>query len=789
MSILSNNFYYQPLKIDSVNTQVYGDFIAKEGDANGRGLLVTLTENGLLKDTTGITLNLKWAHTTVAGVQGLDPFESIDLTKGLYKVTYPTNMLRKGKVDAFIQIIDSGSVIGSRNIKINVEATVGDDAAIESSNVFTALASALVEVQSWNGRIDDVEQDFIDRANNLDATYPTRLVSVESQLADTDTRIDNIIATAGDGTIPSELSDLRTNNWSDIFGAAGGRLLLAEKLLDKLLNRPSFSLINGSYRATGGWLAAKPTMSYTSAFGVKKGQTILVYADCQNSNVAVLTKTRKTNQTIAVLVNSVGAGYNYYYYTATEDCYVSASFDNTKNNNIFIYNAPTTDMVTETPISLTLTDGYYINTAGAAVSATGYSYSAPIHLKANDFVTIELAIEANVPAVFVANAAGTKRTPLFMGNGFTTKSTYTYLATEDCYIVVCGGNAYDIVVKIKSYGNLLSQYENQTTITPTFTNGYYWTAKGIKVTIAGYSYTNPIKVKKGQRVKAYVMGYQTGVAVISTCDKNAIYTKPRTICTDSRYRLYTYDVTEDGYITVCGQTGFISDVTLETINDLTSLNASVVDYTAYKNLFANAIAIGDSITYGYRDTQTSLPNKSYPVYLSNLSGWTVANAGVSGITAKGWWDTKAQTYNYANYDVAIIKLGQNEGLTDTLLTDVTGTDYTAYADTNTGDYCKIIEYIKSQNTDIKIFLVGIQYPNDTITNKVIQQIATKYNLPYLDLDTNGYQDLYSADLRATYTNYLDVHFNTIGYITLAKVIFYMMCEYIANNQSAFSDIV
>ena len=148
MSILSNNFYYQPLKIDSVNTQVYGDFIAKEGDANGRGLLVTLTENGLLKDTTGITLNLKWAHTTVAGVQGLDPFESIDLTKGLYKVTYPTNMLRKGKVDAFIQIIDSGSVIGSRNIKINVEATVGDDTAIESSNVFTALASALVEVQS-----------------------------------------------------------------------------------------------------------------------------------------------------------------------------------------------------------------------------------------------------------------------------------------------------------------------------------------------------------------------------------------------------------------------------------------------------------------------------------------------------------------------------------------------------------------------------------------------------------------------------------------------------------------
>lgn len=182
MSILSNNFYYQPLKIDSINTKVYGDFVAKEGDANGRGLLVTLTENGLQKDTTGITLNLKWAHTTVSGLQNIDPFESVDLTKGLYKITYPTDMLRKGKVDAFIQIIDSGKLIGSRNIKINVEATVGDDTAMESSNEFRALASALVEVNSWNARIDAVEADFIQRANDVEATYPQELVSLTSQL-------------------------------------------------------------------------------------------------------------------------------------------------------------------------------------------------------------------------------------------------------------------------------------------------------------------------------------------------------------------------------------------------------------------------------------------------------------------------------------------------------------------------------------------------------------------------------------------------------------------------------
>ena len=183
MAILADSFYYQELRIDTINTRVFADLVAKEGDANGRGLLLTLTENGLMKDTTGITLILKWEHTSV-GNQGLDNFDVVDPSKGLYKITYPTEMLNRGKIRAFIQIIDSGKLAGTRNFEITVDWGVGDDTAIASSDSFSALASALIEVQSWNARIDDVEQEFIDKANNLDATYPTRLVSVEQQLAE-----------------------------------------------------------------------------------------------------------------------------------------------------------------------------------------------------------------------------------------------------------------------------------------------------------------------------------------------------------------------------------------------------------------------------------------------------------------------------------------------------------------------------------------------------------------------------------------------------------------------------
>lgn len=118
-----------------------------------------------MKDTTGIALNLKWKHTSV-GNQGLDNFEIVDLTKGQYKITYPTEMLNRGKVNAFIQILDGGKNAGTRNIEITVDRGVGDDTAIASSDSFTALAQALIDV------------------TNLESTYAPELLSVKQQLAD-----------------------------------------------------------------------------------------------------------------------------------------------------------------------------------------------------------------------------------------------------------------------------------------------------------------------------------------------------------------------------------------------------------------------------------------------------------------------------------------------------------------------------------------------------------------------------------------------------------------------------
>ena len=256
MAILSDEFYYQPIRIDTINTRVYADIIAKEGDANGRGLLLTLTENGLMKDTTGITLILKWEHTSV-GNQGLDNFEVVDLSKGLYKITYPTEMLNRGKIRAFIQIIDSGKLTGTRNIEITVDRGVGDDTAIASSDSFTALTQALIDV------------------NNIESTYAPRMLSVEQQLAETYVNV-KAYGAKGDGVTDDYIA-IR-----DALIACGNRTLYFPKgiyLISQTLIIPAFGTTlkgDGAYASI-----IRPFGSFTGSFLFDVNKEWVTFRDLQ----------------------------------------------------------------------------------------------------------------------------------------------------------------------------------------------------------------------------------------------------------------------------------------------------------------------------------------------------------------------------------------------------------------------------------------------------------------------------------------------------------------------------
>ena len=146
------------------------------------------------------------------------------------------------------------------------------------------------------------------------------------------------------------------------------------------------------------------------------------------------------------------------------------------------------------------------------------------------------------------------------------------------------------------------------------------------------------------------------------------------------------------------------------------------------------ICIGDSLT------ETSNPvDVTYPEFVERITNVPTHNEGHSGATPITWWNSYGKDYDFTPYNIFIVWLGTNDGLTDTLDTDVKPyNSYSDFANTNTGCYCKIIKKIIDTVQNPKIF-VGTVYKtngNKTITNSVIRKIASLYDYAIVGIVDN-----------------------------------------------------
>ena len=188
--------------------------------------------------------------------------------------------------------------------------------------------------------------------------------------------------------------------------------------------------------------------------------------------------------------------------------------------------------------------------------------------------------------------------------------------------------------------------------------------------------------------------------------------------------------------------------------------------------------IGDSLTQGV-DIYKHVIAESYPFWMSRFLGSKVLNYGQMGRTAQTWWNNYRTYYSYdSEIDVVLIMFGTNGGLTqNTLATDVEPyNNWEDYADTNCGDYCKLIEYIMEQTQNhAQIFLLTPPYSsyNTTQTNTVIlseatiRAIAKRYNLPVIDVLNESGMGKFNADVFRPNDG---CHFNAKGYHRLGTFI-------------------
>ena len=216
-------------------------------------------------------------------------------------------------------------------------------------------------------------------------------------------------------------------------------------------------------------------------------------------------------------------------------------------------------------------------------------------------------------------------------------------------------------------------------------------------------------------------------------------------------------------------------------------------------VFDKIHCIGDSLTFGAPYDRTN--EISYPVYLAKLSGWNVTHKGMSGWTTLQYWNAMKNSNpgfktDFSDVDTLVIWLGQNGGLTDTLDVDVNPyDDYHNYADTNTGAYCKIIEFARSTNPKLHIFCCTLtyQYGHKIVSNEVVHKIAEKYGLDVIDLKNNGFYNLQEArwhlcKMQSELTGFDDCHFDTIGYMNIAQIIMTKMCKAVYDNPERYIEI-
>ena len=216
------------------------------------------------------------------------------------------------------------------------------------------------------------------------------------------------------------------------------------------------------------------------------------------------------------------------------------------------------------------------------------------------------------------------------------------------------------------------------------------------------------------------------------------------------------------------------------------------DESYNKYLLNKVMCIGDSLTrgayygHGYNGSHIK---EGYPHFLEKMNEWSVTNAGKSGATPISWWDDVKPSIDsqVSATDTFIIWLGTNQGLTDTIENDTSSGDWNSYEETNTGYYCKIIEYIKSKRANANIFLCNVYTTNDVVTtNNVIGKIGVKYGLPVFNMNDGSLWQNEKQDILHPFGN--PVHFGKIGNIYLAHKITKYINAYISSNPTQFEEV-
>ena len=120
-----DNYGLQQVTWDACDERFTDIFVASPADAGGRGIALSVRQEGMAADMTGATVYFVWKHKAT-GERGTEPFTAVDASSGTFKVFYPAAMQEaEGAVQAQI-VVSRGddTYVSSRVFTIRVEPVI-----------------------------------------------------------------------------------------------------------------------------------------------------------------------------------------------------------------------------------------------------------------------------------------------------------------------------------------------------------------------------------------------------------------------------------------------------------------------------------------------------------------------------------------------------------------------------------------------------------------------------------------------------------------------------------------
>lgn len=215
---------YQVLYLDN-DIPINRSFYCNNGDIKSRGLEVHVLDNSQAKDCTGLTLRM------IVKVPSGEMFEAtvanglvtvLNATSGIFQILFPDNMGR-GRLIAEIQLSNTvPEVIVSRKFSILGDGSLTSDGVIsltpQGGLLWNVLTNEVQRQADFDAIFADIEPAAAAKYEELEAQYATDLTIVKSQLAETQTQFQQVIANA---TVDSE-----------VINARGGKVNLDTRLND-----------------------------------------------------------------------------------------------------------------------------------------------------------------------------------------------------------------------------------------------------------------------------------------------------------------------------------------------------------------------------------------------------------------------------------------------------------------------------------------------------------------------------------------------------------------------------